>query len=34
MSALEPRWLLLATVAAIVAGVALALWLFGVASAG
>lgn len=27
---LQPRWLLLATVAAIVAGIAIALWLYGV----
>jgi hypothetical protein len=31
---LQPRWLLMATIAAIVAGVAIAVWWFGTLAAG
>lgn len=33
MGALRPTWLLLATVAAIISGIAIAVWLYGIAAA-
>lgn len=33
MSALQSRWLLLATIAACVVGIAIALWVYGIAAA-
>lgn len=34
MRGLQPRWLLLATLAAVVAGIAVAVWLYGTLAGG